>query len=351
MDRREFMARMAQWSGAAAAGGILGCSSGDERSDEVPAEGPGDRTEGEEPSQEVEKTEIAVVYTTDRAEGVHRAMELLGPELRHKSVFIKPNFNSADPPPGSTHNSVLQAMVRQCHSLRCSSITVGDRSGMGDTRDVMRQKQIFAMADELRFDTMVFDELAREQWEIIDDERHHWQRGFALPRPVLEADAYVQTCCLKTHRFGGHFTMALKNNVGLAARTLPDDPYNYMGELHDAEEQRLMIAELNDAVTHELIVLDAMEGFYERGPEAGPVATFNAVIAGTDPVAIDAIGVALLRSHGTTPEVEAGPIAGLEQIARAIELDVGTADPEMIEFLVPDDESQNLVDEIVGLMS
>lgn len=354
MDRREFLGRIIRISSVAAAGSLIACNRG-ERPDADPGAQAREDAEKMQDGEEAEPEEsqistIAVVHTSDRAEGVHQAVQLLDSELRNQHVFIKPNFNSADPPPGSTHNAVLEALVRHCQSERASSITVGDRSGMGETESVMRQKQIFAMADELGFETLIFDDLERDQWELIDDERHHWSRGFAFPRPVLEADAYIQTCCLKTHRFGGQFTMALKNNVGLAARKLPDEPYNYMNELHESDDQRIMIAELNDAISHALIVLDAVEGFYEEGPEAGPVAEFNAVIAGTDPVAIDALGVALLRRHGTRPDLAEGPIAGLSQIARAIELGVGTADPDSMEFLTPDEDSQALVDELVALL-
>ena len=341
MDRREFFRRMAQLSGGVAATtGLPGCDR-QERPDPDPPQ---------EPDQEEPSATVAFVSTTDRAHGVDQAVDLLEHDFAGKHCFIKPNFNSADPPPGSTHNLVLQAIVQHCQEQRCEQITVGDRSGMADTREVMEQKQIFTMSNEFDFDTVVFDELDADGWQIIDEEHHHWPRGFALPRPVLDADAYIQTCCLKTHRFGGHFTLALKNNVGLVPRILPDDTYNYMSVLHDSEHQRAMIAEVNDVISHDLIVLDAVEGFYEEGPDQGPIAEFGAVIAGTDPVAIDAIGVALLRHHGTTDEVESGPIFELEQIARAIELGIGTADRDSIEILAPDEESSEFADEVMAFL-
>ncbi len=46
---------------------------------------------------------VAFVKTTDRAAGVKRAIELLGiNKFGGKDLFIKPNFNSSDPTPGST---------------------------------------------------------------------------------------------------------------------------------------------------------------------------------------------------------------------------------------------------------
>lgn len=355
MDRRQFLRWMAGLGSATAAGLLLSCDRPQRRDPETPADpdpDPNPLDDDEEPTadiDEVQQTRVAVIATDNRADGVHQALALLARDFDGKSLFLKPNFNSADPPPGSTHNAVLRALVRQLQDQGAQSITVGDRSGMGDTQTVMEQKQIFSMAETMGFDTMVLDDLAANQWELIEND-DHWHQGFALPRPMREADAYVQTCCLKTHRFGGHFTMALKNNVGLVAKRIPGNGHNFMGELHDSEHQRLMIAEINQAISHDLIVLDAVEGFYEQGPDKGPTASFNAIIAGTDPVAIEALGVALLRRHGTTDEVSQGAIAELEQIRRAIDLGVGTADPEAMRFLTPDEQSQELVDELVGFL-
>ncbi len=51
---------------------------------------------------------VALVKTADRAEGVRRAVELLGVNpVRGRNVLLKPNFNSADPAPGSTHPDTL----------------------------------------------------------------------------------------------------------------------------------------------------------------------------------------------------------------------------------------------------
>src|SRR5512135_1150482 len=64
------------------------------------------------PAGSAGRTSIAVIRTTDRKRGVEEAMKLLKvPSLKGKRVLIKPNFNTADPPPGSTHNDTLAAIV------------------------------------------------------------------------------------------------------------------------------------------------------------------------------------------------------------------------------------------------
>ena len=282
---------------------------------------------------------VALVRTSDRAEGVRRALALLGmPPVEGKAVLLKPNFNSADPAPGSTHNDVLRTLVEALWEGGARSITVADRSGMGDTRQVMQQKGIFALAAELGFETLVLDELRPEDWVLIQPPDSHWSRGFLFARPILEADAIVQTCCLKTHRYGGHFTLSLKNSVGMVAKYGPDG-YNYMWELHTSPHQREMIAEINVAYRPALVVLDGVEAFVTGGPDRGKRVKAEVVLAGTDRVALDAVGVAILRLFGTTPEVERGPVFAQEQIARAVALGLGVSRPKDIQFLTDDGPS------------
>ncbi len=225
-------------------------------------------------------------------------------------------------------------------ALDPAGITVGDRSGMGDTRRVMQRKGVFGLADQLGFQTLVLDELDAGGWEKMQIPGSHWRRGFAVARPMLEADVVVQTCCLKTHRFGGHFTMSVKNSIGLVAKSVPGERHDYMQELHSSPHQRRMIAEVNAAYQPDLILLDGVEAFVEGGPDRGKRVEAQAILAGTDRVAIDAVGVAILRHLGTTPAVSQGPIFQQEQIARAVELGLGVDAAEEIEFVTDDAASE-----------
>jgi uncharacterized protein (DUF362 family) len=84
------------------------------------------------------------VKTRDRAAGVARAIDLLGiGRFDGRDLFVKPNYNSADPAPGSTHEDTLVALLGKLRALGAGPLTLGDRSGMGDTRAVMEAKQVF----------------------------------------------------------------------------------------------------------------------------------------------------------------------------------------------------------------
>jgi uncharacterized protein (DUF362 family) len=287
------------------------------------------------------KVSLVAVGTGGREQAIRKAVDLVGaPDLGGKWVALKPNFNSAHSFPGSTHPETLDTLVRMTREMGADRITVADRSGMGNTRGVMEEKGVLGQAQVLSFDALPLEDLPSEEWVHVVHEQLHWSRGFHLGRIFETSDAIVQTCCLKTHRFGGHFTLSLKNSVGMVAKTVPGIEHDFMRELHSSDHQRRMIAEINLSYKPELVVMDAVECFTDRGPEAGNVARPNMVLASTDRVALDAVGVSILRDKGTTPQVSEGPVFGLEQIARAVDLGIGVDSPDRIEIVTDDAESE-----------
>ena len=70
----------------------------------------------------------------------------------------------------------------------------------------------------------------------------------------------------------------------------------------------------------------------------------------TDRVAIDAVGVALLRLYGTTPEVSRGRVFEQEQLARAVELGLGVSGPEQIELVTGDEASAAYAEQLRAVL-
>jgi len=331
MNRREFIRNATGFSGAIMAPAIAGSL--------------------DAPGSVAPTARVALVKTKDRSAGVARAIDLLEiGRFGGKDLFVKPNFNSADQAPGSTHEDTLTALLRKLKAMGAGALSVGDRSGMGNTREVMEQKRVFRIAKEFGAAVVVLDELPADEWELIRPPDSHWQQGFALPRMVRKAGGVVQTCCLKTHRYGGHFTLSLKNSVGLAAKSVPGNAHDFMRELHSSPHQRLMIAEINAAYRPDLIVLDGVEAFVEGGPDTGKRVDAAVVLAATDRVAVDAVGVALLRYWGTTPEVSRGAIFEQEQIARAVQLGLGVGGPRQIALVTGDRESDDYARKIRAIL-
>jgi uncharacterized protein (DUF362 family) len=215
----------------------------------------------------------------------------------------------------------------------------------------MEQKGVFAQAKQMDFQAVVLDETPMEGWVEERLAGSHWSRGVLFPKLFQEADLLIQTCCLKTHRYGGHFTLSLKNSVGMVAKYSPRDNYNYMGELHGSSYQRQMIAEINQLYRPTMLVMDGLEAFTDGGPESGTLVKPQVMVLGTDRVAVDAVGVAILRLHGGNPTISRGRVFEQEQIARAVQLDLGVKGPEQIDLATEDAESKKLAERIREILT
>ncbi|MCK5046740.1 MAG: DUF362 domain-containing protein, partial [Candidatus Heimdallarchaeota archaeon] len=269
-------------------------------------------------------TKIAIISTKDRIYGVNKSFELLGINpVKDKDVIFKPNFNTADAPPASSSMDTIKQMIIKIKELGAKSITLAERSGPAVTEEVLQEKGVYELAKELDFKVVDLSVAPKEDYVQVNVEGSKWKDGFLFSKLYHEAECVVETCCLKTHMYGGHFTLSLKNATGLVPRR--EELGNLMKELHGTEHQRKMIADMNAVYHWDLIIMDGIVTFVDGGPMKGTLKEANVFVAGTDKIAVDAVGVALLRMLGTTDEVSKGSIFKQEQIARAVELNLGIA--------------------------
>ena len=325
MDRREFLRTAGGGFVWAASGGFLTSST-------AMASG--------------SKTRVSIVKTEDRLTGVRKALELLGTNpAKGKDVLIKPNFNTSDPFPASTHNDTLRHLLLTLKEMGAGALVIGERSGPPDTEEVMEEKGIPELAKELGVDIINFEELPPERWIRVQPPGSHWKNGFRVARSVVDAPCVVSTCCLKTHGYGGVFTMSLKLSVGITHK-------GDMAELHgSSRDMRKMIAEVNAAYSPDLIVMDGMECFIDGGPSHGTQKHAGLIVAGTDRIAVDAVGLAVLKELGSNREIMDTPIFRQEQIERAVELDLGIGGPGQIELVAEDAGSLSYAEKLRGILA
>lgn len=293
------------------------------------------------------KAKIALFKTQNRKEGVREVLKLFNfPSVKGKKVLVKPNFNTADPTPGSTHNDTLSQLIQEIRERGASEITIGERSGPPLTKTVMEDKGIFKLAQELDFKIVNFEELEEKDWVHFNPSGNHWKEGFYIARPAVEAEYVVSTCCLKTHQYGGIFTLSLKLAVGLTPKRL-------MRELHSQRlnAMRKMIAEINLGYKPQLIVLDGIEAFVDGGPSSGTRKEANIFLAGRDRIALDAVGVAVLKELGSNKAIMEPKIFEQEQIKRAVELGLGISSPDQIELVTPDKASREYAKKLKSILA
>ncbi len=130
----------------------------------------------------------------------------------------------------------------------------------------------------------------------------------------------------KTHIIA-RYTMALKNTVGLIhprSRNL----------LHSRGEPQFgaMLAEINLARPADFVVMDGTRAFISGGPAHGELREPNLVLATSDLVAAEVVGLAILKNLGA-PELLARNSWEEHQVARAAELGLGVSDASQIDLV------------------
>jgi uncharacterized protein (DUF362 family) len=296
----------------------------------------------------MEKNKVIFFQTEDRRQGVKTILKSLKDNpIKGKKVLIKPNFNTADPTPGSTHNDVLVSLVEEVWKMGAKSVSVGDRS-FPPTREVMENKGILPLLEKLEVKITPFDDLPEKDWVEFKPKGSHWPGGFRIARPVLESECLISTGCLKTHQYGGVFTLSLKLHVGVVPTSRQG--FDYMRQLHSSPHQRKMIAEINEPFKPNLAIMDGIEAFVDGGPATGKRAQGNVFWASSDRVAVDAVGVALLKHLGSNEKIMNRKIFEQTQIARAVELGLGASSPAQIELVAADANSRAYRDKVAEIL-
>jgi uncharacterized protein (DUF362 family) len=291
------------------------------------------------------KINVSLFATENRETGIGHCIDALGVNpVTNKNVLIKPNFNTADPAPGSTHNDTLVSLVKKVWDMGAKSISIGERS-YPLTQQVMERKGILPLLQDLDVDVVDFDTLDKKDWVKMNPTDTHWRDGFRVARPVLEAECLISTGCLKTHQFGGVFTLSLKLHVGVVPTTRHG--FDYMTELHTSPHQNKLIAEINQPFQPDLILIDGIDAFVDGGPATGKHVQGNLLLASTDRVAIDAVGVAVLKTLGSNQTIMQTRIFDHEQIARAAEIGIGVTSVEQIEIISATKESRLTRDKVL----
>ena len=125
--------------------------------------------------------EVFILKTSNRATGVKQLLSQFGlDEYSEKQVALKANFNSPDAFPASTHPDTLRAIMETLKGANVNDVTLAERSGMGNTRQVLEHTDVFELSEKLGFKAVVLDELSREEWVKINRNGTHWLKGFFI---------------------------------------------------------------------------------------------------------------------------------------------------------------------------
>lgn len=255
------------------------------------------------------KSTVSIVKGTDTNKMVEEALDHLGgikSLIKPKStVVIKPNAGHGAPPESAVNTSpgFVAAVIGELRKANPKEIILAEASAIGcDTMECLEMSGIRKVAEEMGVDRIIDIKQDKDLINLpIRDARSDLDR-VAIPRFLLEADHLVNLPIFKSH-VSMVFTCALKNIKGVV-----QDRVHYL--MHQTNLAEAMM-DLWSVVKADLTIADLirpMEGF---GPHTGKATDFGCVVAGKDPVAIDAtvcrmVGLDLDKVDYFEPAAERG---------------------------------------------
>lgn len=241
------------------------------------------------PIQESTKPLLAVVQgETEKA--VEKALEILGGMENFiqsgQTVLLKPNASFPNPPHwgSNTNPELVKAVALHALKVGASRVFVADntmregmesfnRSGLTEVlADVQRVKVLPIQEESLFTEVMVPNGKALKTVKIA--------------KLLQKVDVLINLPCAKSHS-ATDVSFGLKNNMGV----IWNRNFFHTGtNLHEA------IAELATVIRPHLTILDATRALVTGGPTGpGKVQELNTVIAGMDPLAVDAYATTLVN--------------------------------------------------------
>ena len=219
-------------------------------------------------------------------ESTVKALELLESDVNRvlsvkKPILIKPNYiNSKHPSTGITTDSrVIEGVVKFLKEHNIEDIIIGEGSGLSNTFEAFKIAGVDALAE--RHGVRLVD-LNNDEFVEVYPPNPLSLKKVQVAKTALES-TIISVPKLKLHRIAT-VTLSLKNMMGALASK---------GTMHAGLSLSENIADLASVLTPSLSVIDGIiEG--EGHETSGNPVEMNLIIAGTDPVAVDAVGAAVM---------------------------------------------------------
>jgi uncharacterized protein (DUF362 family) len=222
--------------------------------------------------------DLAVAKSDSAAKNCLAAVEALGgfPKFVHAGdrVVIKPNPIGRNQPEMAinTHPDMIGAVVKECLGAGAKEVVVLSH----DPADQFEGNGTTA-AVERAGGTVKAIEAAEDYREVVVP-RGRILRTEMISSDLLDADVFINMPIAK-HHAGSEVTLTMKNLMGVVW----DRIRFHRTDLHQC------IGEIAAAIPHTLVIMDANHVLLNNGPGGpGEVLRGRQVIAGVDPVAVDA---------------------------------------------------------------
>jgi uncharacterized protein (DUF362 family) len=211
-------------------------------------------------------------------------------DVRGKRVVLKPNLVEFEPESSiNTHPILVHAAYEAFREMGAASVDIAEGPGhRRNTMDMAESAGYFHTVPEFedRFTDLNLDDVTR-----VRQKRQFSRLGkLYLPNTVLRADLLVSMPKLKTHHWAGA-TLSMKNLFGVVPGGVYGWPKNVLhwSGIHEC------IADLHALFPRQFALVDGIVGMEGNGPIQGTPKHAGVLVAGRDPVAVDATCCRIMR--------------------------------------------------------
>ncbi|WP_455277967.1 DUF362 domain-containing protein [[Eubacterium] cellulosolvens] len=225
-----------------------------------------------------------------------------------KPILIKPNYlNASHPSTGITTDSrVIEGIIKFLKQKEVKEIIIGEGSGFSDTFEPYRVAGVDTVAEKWNIKLV---DLNKDDYVEVHPQNPLTLKKVKVAKTALES-TIISVPKLKLHRIAG-VSLSIKNMMGAMKPK---------GSMHTHLSSN--IADLASIITPRIAVIDGIIAGEGHESSGNPV-EMNLVIAGTDPVAVDSVGAAVMMI----------PPDDVKHLRFAEKIGLGTNDLNKIEIL------------------
>jgi uncharacterized protein (DUF362 family) len=228
---------------------------------------------------------VAIIKGLDPIETTVKALESLKQDLNavlstEKPILIKPNYITAQHPSTgiTTDSRVVEGVVKFLKEHGKNDIIIGEGSGWADTFEAFKVAGIDKISEKWKVKLV---DLNKDVFVEVYPPNPLALKKVRVAKTALES-VIISVPKLKVHRLAT-VTLGIKNMMGALASK---------GSMHNGRLNE-NIADLASVLKPSLTVIDGVIAGEGHETSGNPV-KMDLVIAGTDPVAVDAVGAAAM---------------------------------------------------------
>lgn len=225
----------------------------------------------------------AAAYDQTVYDKVRRLVAEHAGDVRGKNILLKPNLVEFEPESSiNTHPMLVHAALEAFKAQGAATVQIAE--GPGHRRNTLDLADAAGYFQTIPGFESQFVDLNLDETTRVRPERQVSRiKKLYLPNTALGADLLVSMAKMKTHHWVGA-TLSMKNLFGVVPSGIYGWPKNV---LHWAGIDE-SIADLHFAFPRQMAIVDGIVGMEGNGPIQGKAKHVGVLVAGRDPVAVDA---------------------------------------------------------------